>query len=136
MTQYLSAKQREHEMNIALINAFAQDPSLKHWVAASAGMGVTWVTAMLGQYNYAGQVEETPVDQSINWYETILGAGSPLLSAAGIFDFNKDGEGGLTGNLLAFATGSYTAYNMVCGLMYAMNSGEGQNPLSSLIPVV
>lgn len=43
-----SKTQRDHETQLALINAFARDPELKYFVGMAAGAGVAWVGSMLG----------------------------------------------------------------------------------------
>lgn len=48
MTQWKSAKMREHEINVALVNAFARDPELKYFIGAASGIGVAWVGSMMG----------------------------------------------------------------------------------------
>jgi len=126
--QYSKSKiQRDHELNIALLQAMGNDPSLKYFIGASVGMGAVWLQALLGKDRAAQIAEPSPV----NWYETLLGVGSPLLSASGIFDFNKDGQGGLAGDMLAFGTASYTGFCVVnCILSSA--SGNESNPLGAL----
>ena len=122
---------RDHEMNLALLQAMGNDPSLKYFVGASVGMGAVWVQALLGKDRAAEIAQPSPV----NWYETLLGVGSPLLSAAGVFDFNKDGQGGLAGDVLGFATASYTGFCMMnCVLSSA--SGDSGNPLGALAAMV
>jgi hypothetical protein len=43
--------QRDHETQLALINAFARDPELKYFMGMAAGAGVAWIGALLGDMN-------------------------------------------------------------------------------------
>lgn len=119
---------RDHELNLALIDLMARDPQAKFFIGASVGLGAVWITSMLPA-QVAGQ--ETPGAQAINWYERMLGIGSPLLAATGIFDFNQDDKGGVFGNMFNFATGSYTAFCMANCILMSMNMDE--NPLVGAI---
>lgn len=40
-------EQRQHEMRIALINAFAKDPELKYYAGVAVGAGVSTIAALL-----------------------------------------------------------------------------------------
>lgn len=45
----MQREQHEHEMKMALINAFAKDPELKYFVGIAVGAGVAGVSAIFGQ---------------------------------------------------------------------------------------
>jgi len=117
------SKDYEHEINLAVLRIMERDPQAKYFIGASLGLGATWATTLFSQY-VGTETDQDVVTKATNWYETILGAGSPLLSAAGIFDFNKDGDGGLAGNIFGFATGSYTAWCMACCILSSASGGQ------------
>lgn len=123
--------ERDHEFRMATMNAFAADPELKYWLGAGFGMGATWIAVLL---EGGTPPDADPVDSAdvVNWYESIIGAGSPLLSALGFLDFNKDGEGGLAGHIFSFGTASWTAFNITCLLLRNASGGEGGGIFSTL----
>lgn len=53
----MQKEQHEHELRVALINAFAHDPELKYYVGAAVGAGVATVAALFGEV-VAQQTEE------------------------------------------------------------------------------
>ena len=129
-------KEREHEVQIAMINALASDPELKYWIGAGVGVGATWVASLFEAQSKTSETASTP-NQVVNLYESLLGVGSPLLSAAGVFDFNQDGEGGMAGRIMTFAFGSFTAWNMTCLLLRNASGGsDGKDILGPLGMVV
>lgn len=126
----------EHEINLKILDVMAKDPTAKYFIGASLGLGAAWATNLFSQYTTAEETGPTPIQTGVNWYETLLGVGSPLLSASGIFDFNKDGEGGLAGNIFAFATGSYAAFCMACCILSASSGNKTGSPLGPLAGVL
>jgi len=128
-----SKKWRDHETQIAIINAFAADPELKYWLGAAGSAGAAAFTSYF-KIGDDGETPTDPINQGINLYESLLGIGSPLLSAAGVFDFNKDGEGGFAGNVFTFAFTSFAAFNMTCLFLRNASGGqEGKGMLTSLV---
>ena len=125
----------EHEINLAVLRIMERDPSAKFFIGASLGLGATWATTLFGQYT-GTETKKTATQKAENWYESILGAGSPLLSAAGVFDFNRDGEGGFAGNVFAFATGSYTAWCMVNCILFSASGGQNGGMFGKLAGAV
>lgn len=128
-------KDYEHEINLAVLRIMERDPTAKYFIGASLGMGATWATTLFGKYT-GEKPKQTPTQKAENYLETILGAGSPLLSAAGVFDFNKDGEGGLAGNVFGFATGSYTAWCMVNCILASASGGQDGGMFKALAGAV
>lgn len=132
-----SKKWRDHEKEIALLHAFAADPELKYWLGAMAGLGMGTLSSYLklDEIGTPGGSTDVP-NKVINAYETILGIGSPLLSAAGVFDFNQDGEGGMAGRIFTFGCASATAFNMTCLILRSASGGQGGGMFSKLAGAV
>lgn len=124
--------EREHETKMAFMQLMNERP---YFVGASLGLGATWATSLLG--GMGGETPEgTTTDKVSNWYENLLGIGTPLLSAMGLLDFNQDNTGGLAGNIFSFATGSYTAFCMTCCILEAASGGEDGGLFKGLAGVI
>lgn len=129
------SKDYEHEINIKILDIMAKDPSFKYFLGAAAGMGATWASVWLEQRGYYNSATNQPPETqeakdwwatAVDWGETLVGIGSPLASAAGLLDFNKNGEGGLAGtmnNLLTFGAASFTAFCMANCLAISLSGG-------------
>lgn len=79
----MSRAQREHEIKLALINAFAKDPDLKYYVGVAAGAGIAGVTAIFNSVINPPQPDTTGTSVTgeglfAGWL--LLGAG-PLAAA-------------------------------------------------------
>lgn len=133
-----SKKYRDHEVQLAVINAFAADPELKYWLGVAGASGMTALLSYFESKSQTATADEiSPWDRGINFYESILGAGSPLLSASGVFDFNEDNRGGFAGSVFRFATGSFAAWNMTCLILRNASGGqEGKGLLGGLVGIV
>jgi len=90
--KYQRMKHR-HEMELAVINAFAKDPELKYYLGIAAGAGITAITALLGQYlpegvgeepsdkNAAYNAKKQLLDQSFAGWMVIAGGPAAVLAA-------------------------------------------------------
>jgi len=119
--------EREHETKMAFLQLVRENP---YFVGASVGLGATWASTFIPKEE---KPEESTLDKVSNWYEDLLGIGSPVLSAMGLLDFNQDDQGGLAGNIFSFATGSYTAFCMTCCILQAASGGEEGGMFKSLV---
>ena len=55
---------RDHEIQLALIAAFARDPELKYFMGMGAGAGVAWIGKMMQQYDVALPMTEKQKEQA------------------------------------------------------------------------
>jgi len=46
----IAKETRDHQTNIAIINAFARDPELKYFLGMASGAGVGWVGSLFSQH--------------------------------------------------------------------------------------
>ena len=73
----MQREQHEHEMKIALMNAFAADPELKYYAGVAVGAGVASIAALFG-----GVASDDPPDNSKTPWKWLLYAVSPGAAAS------------------------------------------------------
>jgi len=76
-----SKKWRDHEREMALIHMMASDPDMKYYIGAAAGMGVTWVAAMLGtaaDSTKVGEEEQIFIEKSVRKWKMVWGPLGPI----------------------------------------------------------
>lgn len=116
-------KQREHELQIAIIKAFAADPTLKYWVACGVGAGATAVISMFSETSNSGSTPNDIAKRGIMDYVGLVvgGAGGVAITEA-LQTFQTSAKDNPFGSLLGM-TATWTGLNAACLVLSSMSGG-------------
>lgn len=136
---------REFQMQIALLNAFAKDPELKYFVGMAGGAGVAWVGAMLNTAG-AGSTGSGGSTDTEGWDEKIkdLAYGYLAIQSAGLTGIailkginwqggDGSGTGGLAGQIGNILALGGTSFAGTCAMILILKSIFNGTDLGELL---
>lgn len=137
-SRYMKAADRELELNKAIINAFAQDPTLKYWVALGAGTGVTWIATLLNQRVSSGGTGASEVVKRgiMDYVGVVAGGAGGLAISELIVAFQQQAKDNPMGTIVGM-TATWTGINAACLILSSMSGGkDGAGIMASILPVL
>ena len=130
--------EREHEMSMALLTAFAKDPELKYFIGMASGLGVAWIGAIIGQQAKAtgdtGGTSDDFLGAAYNYMggpileKTVPAAAMTKIFAG--FGGNSEGLTGNIGNILALGGTGFTG---ICTMILILRSIFSGTDLGELL---
>jgi len=115
-----SKKWREHEVQMALLKAFAADPELKYYLGVAGGAGVGVLGSLIGKVDGGSSSSAGDVAGSAALGWLALGPAGALIMAA----WDTESKQNPLGSVVSLAGTSFAGFCAAVLLLKAMSGGE------------